>query len=166
MLVNVPPLHALVFSLLLSVGALGRAEESALVWETDYAKARKRALAENRPLFLYYTGSDWCILCRKLDKTIFSDQAIQKNLQENWVPVKLDELRKRRMPKARERHLDQVKRMYKIQAPPAMLLVDPSTETSFIRFSYLEINPVEFLDGILRPGLHHWKTISSPPPSP
>ena len=36
------------------------------VWLTDYNEAQKIAREKKLPLFMYFTGSDWCKPCIKL----------------------------------------------------------------------------------------------------
>ena len=37
------------------------------VWMTDFAAAKIKAAADQKPLLLDFTGSDWCGWCIKLD---------------------------------------------------------------------------------------------------
>ena len=37
-------------------------------WMTDFEAAQVKAKAENKPMLLDFTGSDWCGWCIKLDK--------------------------------------------------------------------------------------------------
>lgn len=62
------------------------AEHSA--WMHDYDAARARAQAENKPLFIDI-GATYCTVCSHFDKTIFSNDSIQKALQA-YVQLKLD----------------------------------------------------------------------------
>ena len=38
----------------------------------DFAAARGRAEKNGRPLFILFTGSDWCVWCKRLEKEVFS----------------------------------------------------------------------------------------------
>lgn len=60
------------------------------VWTENFAKARLYAAQENKPMLLFFTGSDWCGWCKKLDGEVFSDAAFQKALRARFVPVVLD----------------------------------------------------------------------------
>ena len=41
------------------------------VWLTDYNEAQKIAKEKKLPLFMYFTGSDWCKPCIKLKEDYF-----------------------------------------------------------------------------------------------
>ena len=52
-------------------------------WEINFEQALARAKAENKPMLLDFTGSDWCGWCIRLDKEVFKkimdDLHIDKN---------------------------------------------------------------------------------------
>jgi len=63
---------------------------SAGQWVTDYAGARVEARATNRKVFVLFTGSDWCIWCKRLEGEILSQPAFAEFARDNLVLVKLD----------------------------------------------------------------------------
>ncbi len=42
-----------------------------LKWESSYKNAVKRAKKENKPILIYFSGSDWCGVCINLEKNLF-----------------------------------------------------------------------------------------------
>lgn len=42
-----------------------------LVWHTNVKEAIDLAKKEDKPLFLFFTGSDWCGWCIRLQKEVF-----------------------------------------------------------------------------------------------
>ncbi|MGZ3884668.1 MAG: hypothetical protein ACXVPD_10760, partial [Bacteroidia bacterium] len=38
----------------------------ALVWYTDMLKAQEKSQAQHKPIFALFTGSDWCVWCKRL----------------------------------------------------------------------------------------------------
>ena len=59
-------------------------------WTTDYAAALAQAGKENKKVFLFFTGSDWCGWCKRLDKEILSTAEFKTYAAENLILVKLD----------------------------------------------------------------------------
>ena len=57
---------ALIFISAISINA-----QDNLVWLTDMKKAIEISKSENKPLFLFFTGSDWCGWCIRLQKEVF-----------------------------------------------------------------------------------------------
>jgi len=64
--------------------------DQALPWMTDYARALETAKAEEKPVLLYFTGSNWCGYCVSLEKRIFSKQAFFDFANDEVILVYLD----------------------------------------------------------------------------
>ena len=45
---------------LIFINAISINAQENLVWHTDMKKAIEISKSENKPLFLFFTGSDWC----------------------------------------------------------------------------------------------------------
>jgi len=74
----------LTLSTILSAGA----EE--LEWLTDVPAALAKAKAENKIVFMDFTGSDWCGWCMKLKSDVFSQPQFTAFARANFVMVELD----------------------------------------------------------------------------
>ena len=46
-------------------------QEGDLTWHTDVNQAIETSIAEKKPLFMFFTGSDWCGWCIRLQKEVF-----------------------------------------------------------------------------------------------
>ena len=63
----------LVLSIIVSSIGFSQEEElSNLNWLTDFEEAKKISKLENKPILVYFTGSDWCAPCKMLKKDFFS----------------------------------------------------------------------------------------------
>ncbi len=78
------PLFCVVF-LGLSVSASAAGDG----WMTDFEAAKVKAKAENKPMLLDFTGSDWCGWCIKLDKEVFGEAAFKDYAVAELVLVEL-----------------------------------------------------------------------------
>jgi thioredoxin-related protein len=67
-----------------------KAAKEELVWHTDLNKAIEVANKENKPMMLFFTGSDWCGWCMKLQKEVFTQSEFKKWAQDNVVLVEVD----------------------------------------------------------------------------
>ncbi|MBQ2631575.1 MAG: thioredoxin family protein [Kiritimatiellae bacterium] len=56
-------------------GGAARDEPAADVWTDDIEGAFKAASESGRPVFIDFTGSDWCGWCKLAEKNIFSTRA-------------------------------------------------------------------------------------------
>lgn len=66
------------------------AAENGLVWHTDIMKAREVSEAGNKPIFAFFTGSDWCVWCVRLQRDVFSKPAFIEWAKKNVVLLELD----------------------------------------------------------------------------
>ena len=64
-------------------------EEVTLNWLTDFKKAKKISQKTNKPILIYFTGSDWCPPCKMLKKDFFYTEKF-KEKAENFVLVMAD----------------------------------------------------------------------------
>ena len=80
----------ILFGLLILLSNLGFAQE----WQYDFDKAKKTATAEDKPIIVVFSGSDWCAPCIKLDRNVWQSEAFKKEAS-NWVLVKADFPRKK-----------------------------------------------------------------------
>ena len=64
-------------------------EEVVLKWNTNLEKAQKKAKKIDKPILVYFTGSDWCSPC-KLLKEDFFDSSEFKELSEKFILVEID----------------------------------------------------------------------------
>ena len=80
-----------IFSILILFLSLNLySQESDLVWHTDVTKAINISMEKEKPLFFFFTGSDWCGWCIKLQKEVFFKAEFVKWAKENVVLVELD----------------------------------------------------------------------------
>jgi len=66
------------------------ARASDTLWLTDMKKALKKAAQEKKDLLLNFTGSDWCIWCRRLHSEVFSQKVFKEEIPKYFVLVELD----------------------------------------------------------------------------
>lgn len=64
--------------------------EKELKWYTDVKEAIKVSNKEKKPLMLFFTGSDWCGWCIRLQKEVLTTPEFTKWAKESVVLVELD----------------------------------------------------------------------------
>jgi protein disulfide-isomerase len=67
-----------------------KASKEDIVWHTDLNKAIELSNKENKPMMLFFTGSDWCGWCVKLKKEVFSQSEFKQWAQDNVILVEVD----------------------------------------------------------------------------
>lgn len=61
-----------------------------LVWHTDLMEAQKLSNASKKPIFGFFTGSDWCGWCRKLQNDVFVKSSFIQWANKNVILLELD----------------------------------------------------------------------------
>jgi len=106
---------------LLSLGSANAAEAG---WLTDYKKAEKQAAAENKPLVINFTGSDWCGWCIRLDKEVFSQTEFVDYAKDNVVLLKLDFPRGKPQSDAEKKQNVELAEKFGVQGFPTIIVLD------------------------------------------
>jgi len=85
------PVKILVFALfaiiLISCPAWSAQEKD---WETNFKLALAKAEKSSKCMLLNFSGSDWCVWCKKLDSEVFSNPEFKEYARGNLVCVVLD----------------------------------------------------------------------------
>src|SRR6187431_95237 len=99
--------------------------QEALVWETNIKKAVDISIKEKKPLFLFFTGSDWCGVCKKLQQEVFAYPQFQE-FSKNVVLVELDFPHNREPDPELLKQNTPMKDMFGITGFPTCVFVTPS----------------------------------------
>ena len=86
-----------------------------LKWETDFEKAKKISSKQDKPILVYFNGSDWCGPCKMLKKDFFETAEFEKRA-EKMVLLMVDMPRRIDIitPEQKEKNKEMV-RMYNTQ---------------------------------------------------
>ena len=98
---------------------------SAEGWMTDFEKAKKKAMSENKTLLIDFSGSDWCSWCIKLDEEVFQKDAWKAYAKEHLVQVLIDFPReKSEQSEALQKQNNQLAKQYTVRGFPTVLLLN------------------------------------------
>ena len=61
-----------------------------LEWHTNIGEVHELSKATNKPVFAFFTGSDWCIWCKKLQKEVFAKPEFIEWANKNVILLELD----------------------------------------------------------------------------
>ena len=112
----------LVFAFLIS-GFIAQGQE--LNWHTDINKATELSLKENKPLLLFFTGSDWCGWCIKLQKDVLKKDEFFIWATQNVILVELDFPKRTPQDETIKMQNQQLAQTFGIQGYPTVWLVNP-----------------------------------------
>ena len=103
--------------------------QEGLTWHTDMTKAADISIKENKPLFLFFTGSDWCGWCIRLQKEVFKTPEFVKWAKENVILVELDFPRKNEQTEAVKLQNAQLQQQLQVRGYPTVWFVS-ATKTA------------------------------------
>jgi protein disulfide-isomerase len=116
-----------ILTLLIAFSALGmQAQDAALEWHTDFNKALELSNSTKKPMMLFFTGSDWCGWCMKLQKEVFKTPEFVAWAKENVILVELDfPRRKEQTPEIKAQNA-QIGAALKVRGYPTVWFVSSS----------------------------------------
>jgi len=107
-----------------------RPQSGTFKWYTNFDEASMVASQSRRPMVLYFTGSDWCGWCKKMDQEVFASSEFQNAVGGKYIFVKLDFPMNSKLPESEMRQNAQLKQRYGVTGYPTLVLID--SEGSFI----------------------------------
>ncbi|HLP03653.1 MAG TPA: thioredoxin family protein [Opitutaceae bacterium] len=113
-------------------------------WTTDYQSAVSAAQGTGREILLFFTGSDWCGWCMKLEAEVLGTEEFKEYASGNLALVKLDFPRRvaqSEFTKNRNRELQQ---KYGIGGYPAIVVLNEAGE-EVGRLGYQPGGPAPFI---------------------
>jgi protein disulfide-isomerase len=100
-----------------------------LEWHTDMAKATQLSIASKKPMMLFFTGSDWCGWCMKLQKEVFKTPEFASWAKENVILVELDFPKRKEVPQQLKAQNAQLSAALKVRGYPTVWFVNADRTT-------------------------------------
>lgn len=76
--------------LLITIGVFIYTMNIPTPWLTDFASAQKESKQSGKPIFLYFSGSDWCTICMKMKKDVLETDIFQSYAKDHLVLMQAD----------------------------------------------------------------------------
>ena len=111
----------------------------------DFDAALKKAADENKTVLALFTGSDWCIWCKRLEGEVLSQKAFSDEVGKTFVPVFLDFPSDKSLVKeATAKRNKELSEKYTIRGFPTVLLLDAKGEV-LAKTGYQKGGPEKYL---------------------
>ena len=108
-----------------------------LTWQTDMNKAVEISKKSKKPLFLFFTGSDWCGWCKRLQKEVFLTPEFTKWAKDNVVLVELDFPRQTPQQPEIQKQNAELQQTFAVQGYPTVWFVKASKKGGKINLEKL-----------------------------
>lgn len=132
--------------------------EAGSSWYTDVKEALVVSAKQNKPMLLFFTGSDWCGWCIKLQNEVLKTPEFKKWAAENVVLVELDFPRRNLQSPEMQNQNNQILQAFGVQGFPTIHLAKALQKEGQVNFQglgstgYVPGGPTAFLavaDGII-----------------
>lgn len=143
-----------IFLILLLVFSTAAIQAQEAEWHTDLNKAMAISNKSHKPLFLFFTGSDWCGWCIKLQKEVFKTPEFIKWAKDNVVLVELDFPRRTPQSDEIKQQNAQLGSFFQVKGYPTVWITDiAKTKEGKIQFAprgssgYVAGGPSAWIEG-------------------
>lgn len=115
----------ILITLLLVVGSL-TVQAQELTWETNLKKAADVSMKTKKPMLLFFTGSDWCGWCIRLQNEVLKTPEFAAWAKKNVVLVELDFPRRTpQLPETQQQNAE-LQQIFQVQGYPTIWLSTPT----------------------------------------
>ncbi len=130
-----------------------------LYWETNVNKAIEVSKKTNKPMLLFFTGSDWCGWCIRLQKEVLKTPEFAAWAKQNVVLVELDYPRSKAQTNEIKQQNGQLQQIFGIQGYPTVHFATVTETKGKVNFQslgntgYVQGGPTAWLgvaNGILK----------------
>jgi thioredoxin-related protein len=99
-----------------------KTDKNELFWYTDANKAGEASNSSKKPIFAFFTGSDWCGWCHKLEREVFEKAEFKAWAAKNVILLELDFPRKKQLPAELMQQNNALQQAFKVQGYPTIWL--------------------------------------------
>ena len=115
--------------------------DAPFVLETALAKAK----AENKPVLLEFTGSDWCPPCKMLEKEVLGTDEFKQYAATNLIFGVLDFPQRKQQSEAVQKNNSQLSDKFAIRAFPTLVLLNGDGKELWRQEGFGGGNPRDFI---------------------
>ncbi len=121
--------------LLVALSLNGFAQQKAIEWHTDVNKAVNLSVQTGKPLFFFFTGSDWCGWCKRLVKEVFVKPEFKKWANNSVILVELDFPRRTPIAENLKKQNRELAQMFGVRGYPTVWIVEPTITGGKVNFN-------------------------------
>lgn len=112
-------------------------EAQELVWNNNLKNAIEVSKKTNKPLLLFFTGSDWCGWCMRLQTEVFKTPEFKKWANENVVLVELDFPRRTALAPEITEQNNQLQQFFAVQGYPTVWFINATNSDGKVNIDKL-----------------------------
>jgi protein disulfide-isomerase len=121
--------------LLVALSINGFAQQKEIEWHTDVNKAVNISVQTGKPLFFFFTGSDWCGWCKRLVKEVFIKEEFKTWATKNAILVELDFPKRTPISDDLKKQNRELGQMFGVRGYPTGWFVTPTIVDGKVNFN-------------------------------
>lgn len=118
-----------------SLGLTIQAQDN--VWETDLTKAINLSEKSKKPILMFFTGSDWCGWCVRLQKEVFNTSSFTEWANQNVILLELDFPRRTSITPELQKQNADLQSFFKVSGYPTIWITKATKTGKQISFEQL-----------------------------
>jgi protein disulfide-isomerase len=142
----------ILFSAFVLLTFISFSQKEELTWHSDLQKAISLSQKEKKPMMLFFTGSDWCGWCHRLQREVFNTPAFTTWASSDVILVELDFPRNKVLPQNIMEQNQMLQQQFGVQGYPTVWFVNVTKEADKLNLAPLSSS------GYLQGGPEVWIT--------
>lgn len=122
-------------SLLCSYWGIAQEQKHGLTWYTDIQQANELSQKSKKPLFAFFTGSDWCGWCHRLERNVFDKPGFQEWAKKNVVLLELDFPRNKPQAEELMKQNQGLQQFFKVEGYPTIWMFNMAKDKKTGKFN-------------------------------
>ena len=126
-----------IFLVVLFIVGAFTSQAQELKWYTDVKEAITVSNKENKPMLMFFTGSDWCGWCIRLQNEVLKTNEFQKWAKDNVILVELDYPRRTPQTPEIKNQNSELQQAFAIQGFPTIYFTSAESKDGKVNFKGL-----------------------------
>lgn len=122
---------------------------SKINWLTSYENALTRGKQEKKPILIFFTGSDWCGWCQKLDKEVLTTQEFYQVAGDQFVFLLVDFPLKSSLDSTVVAQNRELQKKFDVKGFPTLVIIDDEQQTIGVT-GYRQGGPASYAEHLLK----------------
>lgn len=126
-------------------------KSKSIPWLTSYDQAVEMAARENKPVLVFFHGSDWCPPCIRMQREVFTNDTFIHEVSEKAIFLDIDFPRKKKITDAQLSHNNDVKKKFGLpedftQGYPQVVIINAEGNVFYQEKGYSGEGPDELIN--------------------
>ena len=122
-------------------------ESSGLEWYTNLDEVHKLSKETGKPIFGFFTGSDWCGWCHKLQRDVFAKQAFIDWAKEEVILLELDFPRKKQLEPALQKQNQDLQQAFRVTGYPTIWIFNTEKDEETNKYNISALGKLGYPSG-------------------